>query len=277
PTFTPEPTPTPVVHMVESGDTLLGIAVEYGVQMEAIQQVNGLEDVSFLRVGQALIIPLEVEGATLEPQLLVPAGNFLLPTPTPLPLSVVGVGLYQTPVGGIWCMGEVLNTTDGPVTNLQIQATLLDTMGTPLASKVVLAAADYLPAGATAPFAVLFSDFVTGAVDVHIDLLRSEAISEITAGFIPLEADNVVGTVSGPHYRVTGTVANRTEAVLEHITVVVTLYDKEGNTIGYRQTSLNEEVQVFPGEEHTFALLLTPQGLDSPADYRVLVWATKVN
>jgi len=55
---TPTPTPTPVVYIVQSGDTLLGIALEYGVDVDALAARNGIEDPRNLRTGQRLIIPL---------------------------------------------------------------------------------------------------------------------------------------------------------------------------------------------------------------------------
>ena len=71
PTATPEPTPTApptatpsqfvttpveVKHTVQSGDTLLSIALDYGVTVEEIQQANNLTGV-LIRVGDELIIP----------------------------------------------------------------------------------------------------------------------------------------------------------------------------------------------------------------------------
>ncbi len=55
---TPTPTPTPVVYIVQSGDTLLGIALEYGVEADTLAARNGIEDPRNLRTGQRLIIPL---------------------------------------------------------------------------------------------------------------------------------------------------------------------------------------------------------------------------
>jgi len=55
PTLTP--TPTPVIYVVESGDTLGAIASRYGISVEAIVNRNGLEDATFIRTGQKLIIP----------------------------------------------------------------------------------------------------------------------------------------------------------------------------------------------------------------------------
>lgn len=59
PTSTPTatPTPQPLIHVVQSGDTLSGIALLYGVEVAAIQEANGIEDPSTLQIGQELVIP----------------------------------------------------------------------------------------------------------------------------------------------------------------------------------------------------------------------------
>jgi LysM repeat protein len=63
--ITPEPTPTRVVVMyqVQSGDTLGGIALQFGVSVETIMQENGLVEAETLGSGQTLFIPLPPEGA----------------------------------------------------------------------------------------------------------------------------------------------------------------------------------------------------------------------
>lgn len=45
------------VHVVQPGDTLYGLAAQYGVSVQALAQANGLTIYSYLYVGQQLIIP----------------------------------------------------------------------------------------------------------------------------------------------------------------------------------------------------------------------------
>jgi murein DD-endopeptidase MepM/ murein hydrolase activator NlpD len=65
---TPKPTetPPPFTHTVRSGETLISIALRYGVTLEALMEANKLPSADFLRIGQELTIPRE-------------------PTPTPTP------------------------------------------------------------------------------------------------------------------------------------------------------------------------------------------------
>lgn len=66
-TTTPSPSSTPgptrplstptLVHAVQEGDTLLAIALRYGVSVEALQRANGITDPQRLKLGQKLVIP----------------------------------------------------------------------------------------------------------------------------------------------------------------------------------------------------------------------------
>jgi LysM repeat protein len=75
PPILPTPTPTPVVHVVQPGDSLSAIAFQYDVSIEALAMVNGIADTNVIRVGQKLIIPGPTPITTATPPATV--------TPTP--------------------------------------------------------------------------------------------------------------------------------------------------------------------------------------------------
>src|SRR5512135_1412339 len=58
PTNTPAPTPTPIIHIVQPGDTLLGIALQYNVTLGELYQVNGVLKPELLQIGQSIVIPV---------------------------------------------------------------------------------------------------------------------------------------------------------------------------------------------------------------------------
>ena len=73
PTDTPGPagTPTPIVYVIERGDTLGSIAMKYDVSVEDLQTINNISDPTKLQIGQQLIIPapgyVPPVGATAQP------------------------------------------------------------------------------------------------------------------------------------------------------------------------------------------------------------------
>lgn len=68
------PSPTPVIHIVQAGDTLSGLSQRYDVPVEDIIAANQIENPNFLQLGAELTIPVGgVEAAT--------------PTLTPVPTA----------------------------------------------------------------------------------------------------------------------------------------------------------------------------------------------
>jgi LysM repeat protein len=61
PTVTPTkvPSPTPVTYTVQAGDTLLQIATEFGLSVDALMAANRLKDPNALSAGQLLILPID--------------------------------------------------------------------------------------------------------------------------------------------------------------------------------------------------------------------------
>jgi LysM repeat protein len=63
---TPTPTPakataTPLVYVIQSGDTLLAVANQFGVDVDELAAKNGIDDPGKLSIGQELIIPFTAE------------------------------------------------------------------------------------------------------------------------------------------------------------------------------------------------------------------------
>lgn len=261
-TATPTVPPTPIVYVVQPGDTLLEIAQDYGVSVEALQAANGIDDPRLLRPGQELVIPTgdESEGA---------APGLLLPTPTPAAVDVRGIAFYETPVGSLWCLGEIVNPTPDPLTNVQVRVTLFDASGERAAEKDVFAAADLVPAGARTPFGILFSSPPAWS-NFQVTVLRAEAAGELTASYIPIDVVDAEGNLAGPQFQVTGVVRDASDTrAASTVSVIATTYDGQGAVTGFRHDALELEEALNPGEEASFAVLFSFHG-DSPADFSVV-------
>ena len=90
----PAPTPLPrpdgaIVHIVKAGDTIFGLALQYGVQMDQILQLNGLTKDSLIRVGQELVI------SAPPPTTTTPAPKEAAPAPTATSLPATAVAMVE--------------------------------------------------------------------------------------------------------------------------------------------------------------------------------------
>ncbi|NLE99519.1 MAG: LysM peptidoglycan-binding domain-containing protein [Anaerolineales bacterium] len=79
PTVTPTPTPLPPrSHQVEAEETLIEIAVEYGVSTDDILALNPDLEPEFLQVGQVLLIPPDPDAAVSAGDGTPTSGDFLI-------------------------------------------------------------------------------------------------------------------------------------------------------------------------------------------------------
>jgi hypothetical protein len=237
------------------------------VSVEALRAANGIENPLLLQVGQELVIPTGEEEMEDQPDLL-------LPTPTPLPIGHQGVGFYQTPVGSLWCLGEVVNTTPYTLTNVQVQVTLFNRQGEALIQGNAFAASDILlPSGTApfdrAPFGILFLSPPPDFASHQVEILRGEYAAALTEGYIPIIVEEEAGASSGPQFEVSGSVRNgdpsRTAA---DVVVAVTTYADDGRVTGVRQQTLDVGEGLAPGASASFRLRITAHG-DPPADFAV--------
>lgn len=83
-----------VVHLVEVGDTSLGIAATYNLTLEEFYTLNGFDSQTFLQVGQAVIVgtrpqPQSIGGSTDLPAVLATPTFTPSPTVTPSPTFTI--------------------------------------------------------------------------------------------------------------------------------------------------------------------------------------------
>ena len=271
-TATPTITPTPIVHVVGKGDTLQAIAFDFGVSVEALQAANGIENPQFLQVGQRLVIPVEEEGESS-------GSGQLLPTPTPHPLQVQGVAFYETPVGSLLGLGEVVNTTALTLTNVQVEAALMNAVGERIVNTNSFGAMDLVPPGARCPFSVLFTTPPPEWSSYQVNVIRGQEAGVLSTAYVPLAVTEVDGRQLDPRYEVIGRVRNGSTArAATSVEVIVTTYDAAGAVTGFRRSTISEDSDrgmgalgaggLGPGEEMAFTVSLTTHG-DGPHDFSV--------
>lgn len=251
PTPTLTATPTPVVHRVRPGDTLGSIATRFGVSVSALQERNSVQDPRSLQIGQELVIPR-----------LVTSGGVLVdrqPTPTPLPFEMQRLHFSHTPLGSLWVLGEVLNTSEETLEQVRVGVQLLDGQGTTLVEGNSLVLLNLVTPGAVAPFAVLFADAPKSFENYHIYPLS--ALPAYEGGYYQdLEVGNL--TQEGERYSaltVRGSIRNIGSAEALDVQVVLTAYDPLDRVIASRKIVPDHNV-VAVGGETTFAAILVPLG-----------------
>lgn len=112
------PTPEQVTHVVQPGDTISGLALQYDVPGEDIIAANQLENPNFLQVGVELIIPV---GGLLEATAtLTPAPT---PTDTPIPFEPPSADMTATAAAELGATTTPLPTPLPSTGELQIEIT----------------------------------------------------------------------------------------------------------------------------------------------------------
>jgi len=243
PTDTPTPTPTPIIHVIQRGDTLLGLAYQYGVSVQAIQEANGVVDPRRLRIGQKLLIPRPTPEEGPPPT----------PTPTPMPYALEGVAFYETPVGSLLCLGEVHNLSDADLEHVQVAVQLLDERGQVLSEERAFTALEVVPQGGRAPFAVLFPRPPTSYARYQVYPLSGEPVVYWGSRYPHLSVVEHQAEFQTDLLRVQGKVRNDGEDDAEAVEVVVTAYEAQGRVVGLREVALEQEI-LPAGEAVTFTL-----------------------
>ena len=265
PTSTPTATPTPIVYQVIGGDTLSAIAVKFGVSAESIQETNGILDPRRLQIGQSLIIPEPEPGEEAPPS----------PTPTPMPMEIRGFNLFQSPRGDLWAWGEVFNPGSQPVSEVQVQVSLLDAGGLPLATESGLTQLDVILPGDAVAFVLLFPTAPPTYPQYQVTILSGVPLPPEARYTWDLTAADLQGEAIGSNmYQVTGRLVNNSTADVEMLRLLVTAYDDEGRVVSVRQPDLSGVVLAV-GADAPFTVDL-PFGDGPVATYSVKVQGLKV-
>jgi len=211
---------TTISYTIRPADTLLGVALDFGVSIEALQAVNGHIDPRNLQVGQQIIIPQ----SDTQPA-----------TATTIPLEVVQPACYETATESIVCMGRIYNTQEFTVQRVDIRVQLVRDDGLVLAERDTIVDQSTIPPGGSAPYSARFKaewqDYTTTA-----SLRRADRMPETHFASLVIE-DEMIHQVDG-RYSVSATIYNPSSFITEPPRLILTLLDDSGQVVGYRSISL---------------------------------------
>ncbi len=242
-------TPTPIVYIVQAGDTLIAIANKFGVSVAELAAANGNINPALLQIGQRLIVPASARDVSAA----VSGDREILPTPTPLPFEVRGLNSVRTPTGSVDVVGEVYNPTASALENVRVLVVLQDAAGKSLQEAVAFTALEVIPPGQSSPFRVLIVEPPPDYVRFVALPLRGEISTRRRR--VMLQPVELEGRMEQVQFRVIGTLRNPDTLTLNEMRAVVTAYDAERRVIGYRYLRLDSALE--PGGRLSLDVSLT--------------------
>lgn len=249
PTATPTDVPTPIVYTIEPGDSLLTVAQLYNVSSSALQEANGILDPRTLQIGQEVVIPQQIEEEDA----------FATATPTPMPATVENISFGENSIGGLWVMGEVLNSSSGPLEQIRVRFVLLDEADQVLAETSNLAALDIVNTDESAPFSMLIDNAPKRFTQYRTELIS--AVPAYVGGYYrDLEIRDLQSRGDGTEpYTVSGRVYNFGTVEAVNVQVILTAYDNGGRVVAVRKIFPENDVVPKLGET-SFNIIIAPQG-----------------
>jgi len=260
----PSPTPTPRTHIVRKGEDLFGIALRYGISLEALLAANPTVTPQFLSVGTALRIP----AAAPTPDPLNP------PTPTPIGLTLAAPYCYPSTEGGLWCFTTLTNPQALDVEGITVQVRCLNGDDGSINAQTVAPLLDRLPAGGTLPLAAYFPPPAPQRYQVDAGILSALPVADAAQRYLSLKVEQVRSSVAadGQSALVQGRVslAEQGDRPAQRVWVLAVALDEEGKVVGLRRWE--NSAPLAPGAVQTFAVRVYAAG-SSIAEVQVLAEA----
>jgi LysM repeat protein len=229
-----ESSPTPIVYTIQRGDTLLGIASQFGIQLEVLKAANDNLNPLTLPIGATLVIPRPQFNAQGQP---------ILPTHTPVALFLSAPACYPTSTGGILCMGLVTNTTSSSIGRVNVDIRLFHRDNSLLDEGLAGVEQSMIPAGAAAPYSLLFKAEWSGYGGVMVSLSSADLALADGQPIIELPILNQHHSFEGGVYEVIATLGNPGNKTARLTRAVLTLWDANGYLTGYRVMTLGGQVE----------------------------------
>ena len=236
---TPVPSPTPFFHVVVAGETMLGIALRYGITLQALQAANPEVDPQFLSVDAQLIIPL---GDEIQAE---------IPNPTPVNVDRSDPTCYPTGEGGLLCFILVENTLHVTVENMSAWIGLYEENGTLETSAIAVGPLNILKPGEAMPLTAYFPPPLPSAISPRGELLTAVEVPEGDSRYLDWEIVDLKVEIKGELLSeawVTGRFDPPSEtATPSQIWILAVAYDRSGQVVGARklETSKNQAFEMM--------------------------------
>ncbi|HOZ39006.1 MAG TPA: LysM domain-containing protein [Anaerolineaceae bacterium] len=228
---TPTPTPAPVTYTVTEKDDMFGVALRYGVSLDALKAANPTVIPNMMSVGTVLIIPI----TPTPPSTGIGQGN---PTPTPDPFSPLQLAMppvcYQDALGGAYCFAQLKNTSNSPVENPAVRFTLSGA-GSVLEMDGILPL-NILPSQETIPAVAYFPSPIQSGFEVTAQITDWLPVMPDDTRYLEvgITFDQPVITAGTNFVEAAGFI-DMPDGEAEYIWVLGLVYDLNGQVLGLRR------------------------------------------
>lgn len=256
-TSAPLPTPTPITYKVVKGDTMLGVALKFGISLEELQAANPNVDPRFLSVDTDLIIPVGEN---------IPA---IMPTPTPLALQIDQIECFPSADGGRWCTVLVKNTRNRSVENLSAQLSLFSLEGKMITEGIAIAPLNILRKGESIPLSIYFPGPFDQEIIPQASIITSLPVTAEDDRYLNLavEIEHVDKSPSGWQATISGKLSlGKKSQPANRIWLAVVAYNERGDVVGLRKWEAANNLE--PGKSMPFEMTVFSMG---PAINRIEV------
>ncbi|MDM8526657.1 LysM domain-containing protein [Anaerolineales bacterium HSG24] len=258
------PTSTPELYTVQEGDTILSIAAAFHRATANIQAINGLINPQSLTVGQVLVIP---------PADKVTVSGVL--TATPLPLAVQSIHFEADASGALWCLGEVLNHNNVSLSEVQVEATLIDHQGVILTRSTAFTQLSVVAPTEAVPFIIQFSDPPESFAQYQVMVIAATPFVERHRAYLDFEALTTQGNfITVSQYRIEGRLHNRGRHDAQDVRLVAVAYNEKQEIIAQRQAEV--EVTRFKAKANIGFTIDLTIGNSTVDHYRILAQGLRI-
>jgi len=249
PTLKATITPTPITYTVVKGDTMLGIAMRFGVTLEELMAANPQVNPRIISIDTILVIPLGESSPAF------PA------TPTPLPITIDEPDCFSTASGGAWCFLLVKNTQNEPVENVAARILLISSQSEVLVEGVAIPPLNLVPPEKAIPLIYYFAPPLPETYTPIAELLSALPVTGGEERYLSarLKIESEAIEPNGFQATVKGEVSLPKKSQPANQTwIAVVAYGTNGKVVGVRKWEANSALEA--GEDLPFEITIYSLG-----------------
>jgi LysM repeat protein len=220
---TPQPSATPFTHIVAKEETLLGIAIRYGISLEVLMAANPGIDARIISIGQVLVIPLPALEGIQESQA------------TPIPLNIGVPACNATGYDGLYCLVSVFNTTENAVESVFVGISLTNTNTGEVNRVIGVPMLNILPSGSSLPVGVLFPAPLPVSYSLQVEVVSALPVTEDGGRYVILELEKQEISIDDSRMQATLNGIIPVSEPYQYIWAVVIAYNEAGLPVGMRK------------------------------------------